>query len=47
MFALKPVKKMFIVGENPDVRLFIAAGENMPKFPMELLGSEVIVEGTD
>lgn len=39
-------KKLFIVGENPDVRLFIAAGENMPKFPMELLGSEVTVEGT-
>jgi hypothetical protein len=38
-------KKMFIVGENPDVRLFIAAGENIPKFPIELLGSEVIVEG--
>jgi hypothetical protein len=38
-------KKMFIVGENPDVRLYIAAGENIPKFPMELLGSEVIVEG--
>jgi len=39
-------KKLFIVGENPDVRLFIAAGENMPKFPLELLGSEVTVEGT-
>jgi len=38
-------KKLFIVGENPDVRLFIAAGEDMPKFPLELLGSEVIVEG--
>jgi hypothetical protein len=38
-------KKMFIVGENPDVRLFVAAGENISKFPMELLGSEVIVEG--
>ena len=38
-------KKMFIVGENPDVRLFIAAGEDISKFPMELLGSEVIVEG--
>jgi ribosomal protein S8E len=38
-------KKMFIVGENPDVRLFIAAGEDIAKFPMELLGSEVIVEG--
>jgi hypothetical protein len=39
-------KKLFIVGENPDIRLFIAAGENMPKFPLELLGSEVTVEGT-
>jgi RecJ-like exonuclease len=38
-------KKLFIVGDNPDVRLFIAAGEDMPKFPMELLGSEVVVEG--
>lgn len=38
-------KKMFIVGENPDVRLYISAGENISKFPMELLGSEVIVEG--
>jgi len=41
----KSGKKMFIVGENPDVRLFVAAGENISKFPMELLGSEVIVEG--
>jgi len=39
-------KKLFIVGENPDIRLFIAAGDDMPKFPMELLGSEVVVEGT-
>jgi hypothetical protein len=39
-------KKLFIVGENPDVRLFIQAGENMPKFPLELLGSTVVVEGT-
>jgi ribosomal protein S8E len=38
-------KKMFIVGENPDVRLYVAAGENISKFPMELLGSEVEVEG--
>ena len=38
-------KKLFIVGDDPDVRLFIAAGEDMPKFPMELLGSEVVVEG--
>lgn len=38
-------KKMFIVGENPDVRLYVAAGENISKFPMELLGSEIVVEG--
>lgn len=38
-------KKLFIVGENPDVRLFISAGENMPKFSMDLLGNEVEVEG--
>lgn len=38
-------KKLFIVGKDPDVRLFITAGEDMPKFPMELLGSEVVVEG--
>lgn len=39
-------KKLFIVGTNPDVRLYIQAGENMSKFPMELLGTQVIVEGT-
>jgi hypothetical protein len=39
-------KKLFIVGTNPDVRLYIQAGENMSKFPMELLGSQVEVEGT-
>jgi len=39
-------KKLFIVGENPDVRLYVQAGEEMPKFPMELLGSEIVVEGT-
>jgi hypothetical protein len=38
-------KKLFIVGTNPDVRLYIQAGENMPKFPMDLLGSQVMVEG--
>ncbi len=38
-------KKMFMVGENPDVRLYVAAGENISKFPMELLGSEIAVEG--
>jgi len=39
-------KKLFITGENPDVRLYVQAGEEMPKFPMDLLGSEIIVEGT-
>jgi len=39
-------KKLFIVGDNPDISLYIAAGENISKFPMELLGSEVVVEGT-
>lgn len=39
-------KKLFITGENPDVMLYVQAGEEMPKFPMELLGSEVVVEGT-
>jgi hypothetical protein len=38
-------KKLFIVGENPDVRLYVSAGENMPKFPMELLGTNISVEG--
>jgi hypothetical protein len=39
-------KKLFIVGNNPDVRLYIQAGENMPKFSMDLLGNQVAVEGT-
>jgi hypothetical protein len=39
-------KKLFITGENPDVRLYVQAGEEMPKFSMELLGSEIVVEGT-
>jgi hypothetical protein len=38
-------KKMFIVGKDPNVRLYVAAGENISKFPMELLGSEITVEG--
>ncbi len=38
-------KKLFITGDNPDVRLYIQAGEEMPKFPTELLGSVVVVEG--
>ena len=38
-------KKLFITGDNPDIRLYIQAGEEMPKFPTELLGSIVKVEG--
>ncbi len=38
-------KKMFIVGENPDIMLYVSADENTPKFPMELLGSRISVEG--
>jgi hypothetical protein len=38
-------KKMFIVGDNPDVMLYISAGENAPKFPVDLLGSTIAVEG--
>jgi hypothetical protein len=38
-------KKMFIVGDNPDIMLYVSAGENTPKFPMELLGSKISVEG--
>lgn len=38
-------KKMYIVGEDPDIRLFISAGEEVPKFPTDLLGSEISVTG--
>jgi len=39
-------KKLFITGEDPDIRLYISAGEEVSKFPMELLGNEIVVEGT-
>lgn len=38
-------KKMFIVGENPDIMLYVTADENSPKFPMELQGTTISVEG--
>jgi len=38
-------KKMFIVGENPDIRLHISAGEEVPKFPVEMEGSVIAVTG--
>ncbi len=39
-------KKLFITGDDPNVSLYVQAGEEMPKFPMELLGSKIVVEGT-
>lgn len=39
-------KKMYIVGEDPDIRLFVSAGDEVPKFSMDLLGSEIAVTGT-
>lgn len=38
-------KRMFIIDENPDVRVKIEAGENIPAFDAELEGSEVIISG--
>jgi hypothetical protein len=38
-------KEMFIVGKNPDIMLKIASAENSPKFPAELVGSTISVEG--
>ena len=38
-------KKMFVVGDNPDIRLHIAAGDDIPVFPMDLLGSTITVSG--
>jgi hypothetical protein len=38
-------KEMFIVGKDPAIMLKIASGENSPKFPPELMGSTISVEG--
>jgi hypothetical protein len=38
-------KKVFIVGDNPDVMLYVQAGDNNEKFPMELMGNKISVEG--
>ncbi|MCF8231361.1 MAG: hypothetical protein K9J27_04160 [Bacteroidales bacterium] len=38
-------KRMFITGDNPDVRVKITKGENMASFKPELEGSDVAVEG--
>jgi hypothetical protein len=39
-------KKMFIVGENPDVRVKIDASEEVTVFSSDLEGSTVVVQGT-
>jgi hypothetical protein len=38
-------KKLFVVGENPDIMLYVQAGDSNEKFPMELQGSKISVEG--
>ena len=38
-------KEMFIVGKDPAIMLKIASGENSPKFPTELMGSTISIEG--
>jgi hypothetical protein len=38
-------KKLKIAGSNPDINLVIEAGEMIPKFSTDLLGSTIEVEG--
>ncbi len=38
-------KKMFIVGENPDIRVKITATDKVSVFEPELEGSNVVVQG--
>lgn len=38
-------KKMFLIGENPDVRIKITASEKVSAFKSELEGSTVYVKG--
>lgn len=38
-------KRMFIIGEDPEQRLQIKAGEGIPAFAVELEGSDVLVTG--
>ncbi len=39
-------QKMFLVGDDPDIRVKIETGENMPAFNTDLEGSFVKVNGT-
>lgn len=38
-------KRMFIIGEDPDERLQVKAGDEIPSFEVELEGSDVLVTG--
>ncbi len=39
-------KKIYITGDDPDISLTISASEEMSEFSIELLGKEIVVEGT-
>ena len=38
-------KKMFLIDENPDSRIKVTPGKNMPSFDVELEGNDLLVEG--
>lgn len=38
-------KRLFLSGDNPDIRVKVTTGENMASFKPELEGSEVSVQG--
>jgi len=38
-------KRMFVMDEDPDVRVKVTVNENMPSFDVELEGSDIVVTG--
>jgi len=38
-------KRMFLIGEDPDVRMKVTVGNDIPSFEVELEGSDVVVYG--
>lgn len=38
-------KRMFIMDDNPDIRVKVTVGESIPSFDVELEGSDVVVQG--
>lgn len=38
-------KRMFIIGEDPDERIQVKAGDEIPSFAVELEGSDVLIAG--